>query len=453
MSKQKQKRTIENESESKAAVKTETEEKKLPFYRRLNEYFSLQRIFQSNRTIMVLSVIIALALWITVVALDTNKEKTRTIHNVPVQVELGTDTEETLGLNAFGVEDLKVTVTLKGRSIDLSNVAQSDFEVTATPAGVTGPGQWTALVSAKRTNTNLAFEVSDWYPRSFQIQLDRIVENKSFDIEANNNGSVKVPKDYVLEKPHASPSTVTISGPESDISRITRVVAETNIDEEISATNSYPASLVLYDQYDNVISQNDLSIDLENVEIIMTVFAQKEMEVKVEDSNGPENRDGITFEIDPSAKMTVRCPTDDTNTQVSEISVGPVDFSKISQNSTLLRFSVGLPTGYHLVDPVDEITVNVKLTGKTAAMHTVSAISFADSGAAQKYRIVTPKIEKVYVVGSEAEILTLTPSDITAVIELPKETADQMEVPVKFSFKKHPSCWVYGSYTATIQTL
>ena len=387
-------------------------------------------------------------------ALDTSRDSQKILQNVPIQVDLGTETEETLGLRAFGAETLTVNVTLRGRQIDLNRITTSDFEILARPVGVVGPGSYTALVSAERTNLALNFEVVA-EPLSFMIQLDRYVENKKFTIEAENEGNAKPPEHYSMEKPYASPGDVVISGPESEIARIDRIVAKTKVDGEPNATKSYPATLILYDKYNNVVNPSNLVIAPEKVQVVLTVFEERDMAVNVKEINGPKRREGITIDIKPAATLKVFCPTDISNNPLNEITLDDaIDFSKINLLQTQFSFPVGLPTGYHLENPVENITVNVVLEGKKSASYTVSALQFASAENAKKYAIITPKIENVVVLGSAAEIDSLLSADIAAVIEVPEEqSADQMEVPVRFEFENHPSCWVFGSYTAAIRKI
>lgn len=389
--------------------------------------------------------------------MDNNRDSQKTFQNVPVQVELGAETAEILGLRAFGVETLTVDVTLKGRQIDLNRVTTSDFEVLVKPVGVVSPGQYPVSVSAERTNSALSFEVAGFEPTTVMVQIDRYVENKKFTMEAVNEGNAKVPDPdgYSMEKPHVSPSDATISGPESVIERIDRVVAQTRVDGEINVTRSYPASLILYDKYNNVINQSNLSITPEKVEVVLTVFAKKDMAVNVKEINGPKSREGIKIDIKPASKLKVFCPTDISNNPLNEITLdGAIDFSKINLTQNQFKFPVGLPTGYHLENPVENITVEVLLAGKKTVTYTAETLQFANAEDGKKYTITTPKIDNVVILGSGGEIDSLTPADIVAVIDVPEDqSAEQMEMPVRFEFKNHPSCWAYGSYTATIRAI
>jgi|GEM_PF-6896959 len=452
------------------------------FWARFRAFFTLENIFKRNRTVFIFSLILALVLWTMLVAFDTDQNATTTIANVPITVSLGSGAQE-MGLQTFGTENLTADVVISGRQYDLQKISAGDIQLTAQPSPVTGPNTYKTMVM-KASSGDVKFEFLSVEPKEVNIIVDRYVENREFKVKVEHN-PIGVPAGHILETAHASQDTITISGPETEINRIDgdNVVAKAYIDQEtLAKTTSFKADYLFYDSVGSLLEaqkvepkggglyaeEEDVPLELlvkprdlmisvmpGTMQVVVPVYEQKEMNFVVNPVNGPADMAGIDVQISPSAKLAVRAPTDD-DTPELEDQILDVDFSGI-MSSTQFSYGVKLPPGYKAENESEERTVTVTLNGKLSKFFDVTNIQFSDQSLANEYEIVTPRIEKVQIIGGESIFETFLPySDIIAKIEKPADTtADQIEVPVYFEFPNQKSCWVYQRpqepYTVTIR--
>ena len=260
-------------------------------------------------------------------------------------------------------------------------------------------------------------------------------------------------------------------------------MAKAYIDQEtLTKTTSFKADYLFYDSAGNLLrtqrvetqgsesyaDENDVPLELlvkprdltmtvtpGAMQVVVPVYEEKEMNFVVNPVNGPEDMTGIDVKISPSAKLAVRAPTDDDTPELEDQTL-EVDFSGII-SSTQFSYEVKLPPGYKAENELEDRTVTVTLNGKLSKVFDVTNIQFSDQSLANDYEIVTPRVEKVQVIGGESVFEAFLPyQEIIAKIEPPTDTtADQMEVPVYFEFPNEKSCWVYhrpqNPYTVTIR--
>ena len=228
----------------------------------------------NNLGLKILAVFFAAFLWWAVVNIDDPIQTKKYV------VEVSVDNPEVImqrGMSFQVEEDTKqVTVTVEARrkvieQIKFTNiVATADMremqETTSTvPVRVSIPGFENQYVSAKA------------YPQNIQVNVEN-TQDKIFPITAVVKGSVR--EGYVVAETTVSPQSVKISGPESIVGKISKVVAQVDV-SGLAADRDIKTGLVYYDAADNEISKTYLTSEIDEAGVDVTVKVWKTKVVDV----------------------------------------------------------------------------------------------------------------------------------------------------------------------------
>ncbi|HEX2985870.1 MAG TPA: CdaR family protein [Caproiciproducens sp.] len=413
--------------------------------------FSIGRLFYSDNFVMIFSVIASIILWV-FMASTNSEEFPHAIDNVPVVITLS-DAAQQDGLKVFSPINATATVSIKGNSLIVKQITASDLQVVAPLAStITSPGSYTFNLSVQKKGTLTDFDVVSITPNQAIINVDRYKE-KTFSIESviKYKSDYKSDPSYFVSAPVLSSDTVTISGPEREISQVNRVAIEYEIGDTLTESKSFTSDLILYDANGNKITSNKLKLSQTKVDVTIPVLSRKIVPVNIGFTNKPSGLiltpEQIT--IDPQ-NIEIAGPKDILN-NLTNISLNPLDFSSISPSKNSFDVSVTLPNGCKNLSntPVAKVTLNLgSLSVRSMAVSNFTVKNLA----ADKTATIYTKNLPVTVYGPESEVSKLTENNLVAQIDMAgKENfTGHTEMPVTFTVNGAGSSWVYGSYMANI---
>jgi len=413
--------------------------------------FSIGSLFYDDKFVMLFSVLFSIVLWI-FMATGNTEEFPRQITDVPVIIKLSDAAQED-GLKVFSPVDQTATVSIKGNSLIVNQIKASDMQVVAPLAStITSPGNYTFNLSVQKTGTLSDYEWVSISPSQAIISVDRYAE-KTFTIQNDikyKSGYQSDPS-YFVSAPTFSSDTVTVSGPEKEVSQINKVSVQYEIGDTLKETKSFTTDLIMYDANGNKITSNKLKMSEEKVDVTIPVLARQVLPLNVSFTNKPSgltlSPDQIT--IDPQT-VEVAGPQD-VLANLTEISLTPLDFAGISPTKNSFDVSVALPASCKNLSnvPVAKVTLNL---GSMSTRQMVVNNFAVKNLAADKTASVYTKSLTVTVVGPESEISKLTEGSLSAQIDMSgKENfTGHTEMPVSISVGNSTSSWVYGSYMANI---
>ena len=414
--------------------------------------FSIGRLFYNDKFVMLFSIFASVILWV-VMATTNSEEFPHAIKDVPIVISLSNSAQED-GLKVFSPVNATATVSIKGNSLIVKQIQASDLQVVALDSStITSPGSYTFNLSVENKGTLAGFDVVSISPNQAIINVDRYKE-KTFTIDS---GDIKYKSDYksdpsyFVSTPTLSSDTVTISGPEKEISQVNRVAVQYEISDTLTETKSFTTDLVMFDANGNKITSSKLKMSQTKVDVTIPVLARQVIPLDVSFTNKP---DGLMLApgqitIDPQ-NIEVAGPKD-TLTGMNQISLTPLDFSSISPTKNTFDVSVSLPTGCKNLSniPVAKVTLNL---GALSTRNMVVSNFQVKNLAADKVESIYTKSLSVTVVGPESEISKLTENNLVAQIDMAgKENfTGHTEMPVTVSISNTTSSWVYGSYMANL---
>lgn len=247
----------------------------------------------NNVGLKVLAFLLALMLWFIVVNID-DPVTTETYYSIPVSVineEVLAEANQTYQIQD-GTQSVAVTVKAK-RSV-LNKIENEDIQAYADMKELTLQTQVPINVVIKGYD----YESAEVTPRNLQVKLED-EETKKFPIVPTTTGTVR--DGYALGEIKAVPEMVSIRGPKSVISAISRVEAAISV-SGLSQDELLPSELVLYDEENNVIDQsllmNNLGTDgvAVSVQILKTKNIQLEFDTSEVQAADGYSVSGVTWE-------------------------------------------------------------------------------------------------------------------------------------------------------------
>lgn len=408
---------------------------------------SLNKLFQNNKFLIILSLVISTITWV-YMSMGTTNDTTVTISNIPIQIELP-DQLVNNGLQVFSDTEQTATVTVTGSRAVLGSISTKDITVTAATNGIDSAGTYQISLSAVKTNPSANFQIiSTVTPSNVNVIVDYLRET-SFPIQ--ENVVYKVADGYYASTSLAS-KNITISGPQTEIAKIAKVSASAELDGILDDSTSATADILLYDKSGNRISTDLLKMEFGTVEASISVLPEKTVKVVPEFMNKPEGLDlgDDMLSVEPSEILLAGPKKVLDNTK--SIKLESIDFATLSNKRYEYNDQgINIPTDCKNISNSTAAKVVLDLSSLSKKTYTVD--SFKVSGLSSEYKAdVTQTNMSVTVIGSKKELENLKSSDIECIIDTSDQsgTVGSVQMPVTFKLKGTSTCWVSGSYKANI---
>lgn len=408
---------------------------------------SLNKLFQNNKFLIILSLVISTITWV-YMSMGTTNDTSVTISNIPIQIELP-DQLVNNGLQVFSDTEQTATVTVTGSRAVLGSISTKDITVTAATNGIDSAGTYQISLSAVKTNPSANFQIiSTVTPSNVNVIVDYLRET-SFPIQ--ENVVYKVADGYYASTSLAS-KNVTVSGPQTEIAKIAKVSASAELDGILDDSTSATADILLYDKSGNRISTDLLKMEFGTVEASISVLPEKTVKVVPEFMNKPEglNLGDDMLSVEPSEILLAGPKKVLDNTK--SIKLESIDFATLSNKRYEYNDQgINIPTDCKNISNSTAAKVVLDLSSLSKKTYTVD--SFKVSGLSSEYKAdVTQTNMSVTVIGSKKELENLKSSDIECIIDTSDQsgTVGSVQMPVTFKLKGTSTCWVSGSYKANI---
>lgn len=428
------------------------------------EKLSLRNIFYHNTFVLAFSFVIALVTWF-VMAYGSDMNRTYTIQDVPITVVPSTEAEAD-GLRVFNMSYATADIEVSGNSLITSKLTAEDFKVTAslnpTSTKLTGNTlqKLTVPVRVVKTSTLSEYEIVAINPKEINLEYDRY---KEVTLPLENEIEYSADTGFYPGSPVLSEDSVTVSGPESAVNKVSRVAVGYVLDSPLRSTEEFSSPIRLYDQNNQEITDTAslyLSLSADTVQVTVPVMARKSVALVANIVHQPsafaENRISIEpAQIDIAGAQEVL-------DSINEIRLGSaIDFADLDlSRPSSFTVDIPLPSGVRNItnageSTITQATVTINLNGYTKSTVTVpeANIQILNNPAGKDVQLTTRSIELV-VVGPQAQINRLTGDSISVQVDLnniPNRTGiTEAPVTASISGSAGESCWIAGSYTATV---
>lgn len=403
----------------------------------------LSRLLKSNRVLAVLSLIVSFILWFNLSQVY-NPVSTRDISGVPVTFRVSPSLAAD-GYEVIKNNDIKVDVTVSGKTAYIASLSASDVKVVA---NITGQGvkTWTLDGSDNRNFTVVEMSMS-------QVTVMTDIFNRDgeiFDVTAKAN-NVSAPEGLIADAPKVSDtefSQIKITGAQSVIDEIASVVCEAEVDQLLNESTEFEGSIVLFDHDGKTIDSSHVFLGFDKANITVPILMKKEVPVVATFVNAPKNNPiKATTDI---ASVVVKGPQKVIE-ELKSVELEPIDFADITPDATEFTQKIIMPDTITSSDGITEVTVNLNLSGLASRTITVTNDGFNPTNVSQGLTATMESFD-VTVIGPSAELRRITADDILVTADLASYNRGvHSGVAVTVQVLNRDSLWVAGKYTADIK--
>lgn len=376
---------------------------------------------KNNLGLKIIAFVFAVFLWWAVVNIDDP------INTKQFYVDVAVTNPEVItnaGKSYQILDDTKtITVTIKARRKVLDEIKSSYIMATADLREMQDSS---VPIRVKVIGFEGSYESATAYPQNIQVSVENTMK-KTFPITTVANGT---PRDgYVVGSMTASPKTVDISGPESAVSKISKVVARVDV-SEMSSDATIETDLVYYDAAENRIDKTLLSsnCDKNGVSVNVDIWNTKKVQLQF-DTSDIKPASGYAFtgiEVEPQA-IRVAGTTEqlDALTQL-EIRAEELKKRDVSANEeVIVDITKHLPEGIIMADS-DESSVVVRILVEKAGTKSIllPVGSIQIENAPSKFNLEKGPEQEVELQfsGSKEALENLNSEKITASVDLSQYT-------------------------------
>lgn len=196
-------------------------------------------------TLKVLSLIIAILIWLLVRNVD-DPIVVRTFYEIPVSIENASYLAENLEIPLLVDGKDTVKVRVKGARSVVSKLKKEDIKAVADMTQIISKDTTPIMVPVEVTGTGISDSDITVRPRNIQVDIEK---QKSVEKTiAVSTGDTQPDKDYEIGNLKANPEKVTISGLETIINKIDKVVALIDVTGRKESNIEIKSQLKIYDK-------------------------------------------------------------------------------------------------------------------------------------------------------------------------------------------------------------
>lgn len=408
------------------------------------------KLLNSNKFVFVIALLSSIIIWLAV-AINVSPETTRTINKVKVTIDNTVPSQ--FGLEVFGDSEFYVDVTVKGKKYQISsaNLSAEDIVVLAQTNNVDSAGNRTLLLKAESATDSSNYTISGISQRSIDVYFD---VPKTIDMvvepEVITDGFEVVKEGFVTGPVNLSETTVTLTGPATEINKIEKAVARIELDSSLSSNKSADANIILLDE-NNKSDFKFVKSNINSVVLTIPVLRVKEVDTTVLFKNAPDEYvlNPLSYTISP-AKDYFNISVDEYD-KTNEFSVGTIDFKSVSPSNYVFEFlKADLPVSDE--SNTEKFVVRLDVSNLSQEYFVIAGDKVKVNNPDNLEYKVSGLNKSVMVVGSEKALESITENDITVEIDISEiniSAGQTTTVPANVTIKS-ANCWVYGTYTVEV---
>ncbi|ETP73918.1 hypothetical protein UYO_0174 [Lachnospiraceae bacterium JC7] len=314
----------------------------------------IKRFFTENISLKCISIALAFVIWIMVV--NVSKPETSDTKSVQLEVKNQTIFEE--DSKTWSVDRTNVNISYKVRSDVRSNISSSDFHAYIDLSDYSITGSVPVYVEVLNGKDTIIDDV-EVHPSVAKVTIEN-VQKKKFDIKKQTIGDPK--SGYKVANIILSPESAYLTGPESEIGRISSIGVEVDV-SGISSNQDGIARLTFYDANGNTLNNlKEVSANIEDINYSVTIHKEKSINLLSSVSGTPAA--GYQYEsttVSPDSVTLAASPGIIEGMTVFELP--EIDLNGVTESvNVTFDLSQYLPAGIELGDEQDsQVNVLVRI--------------------------------------------------------------------------------------------
>ena len=403
----------------------------------------MKRIEKKQILLMIFSFFIAVFIWATVMD-QKNPEKEYEIRSIPIKLNEGEVGPRSAGLTIIKGQNQTVTVRIKGMRNDIASIDESRITATVDVSDVIVAGNYNLPIDVSLNHVGIT--MVDVQPTHLNLTVDKMI-SRTIPITVNSTGEVN--GDFVLNNIVSNPSSVTVTGPKSEVD----VIKSARIDLKMSDVKkdyTEKQRIILIGGDGTELKTQYTTKNIEGAEVAVSVFPIKKVAIEVAEKNKlPDTVEFSGYAIDP---QTVDIVGDAAALDaITSVKTEPVDLSLVTK-STDLYPKLALPAGVKIRDEKFSCKVTVNVLQREVRLVKIHRYEVANVAVGNTVKYEPLELE-ITLLGTPENLNQLDIGQITAVIDL-KSTyytpGTAMKCPLTIRLPAGAKAAVSGNYTIDI---
>ena len=423
----------------------------------MKQRFSLSRLMHNDKLMMLVSLVLAIVVWALVVYGPSNVQE-QVITGVPVSITLNDYASQTLNLRITSGSNATATVRVYGPRVVVSKLSAADITVTADTGNVIKEGTYTlplratssgdysivSVVGDDGTSNTVTISCDAWREVSFPVSVE-MPGLSVLDEQSLQFGTPVVSGDAVVD------GQVTVTGPRTDINRISSVVAVIPDTEIIDEAKVYTAKLTARDEAgDEITTVSFTNAEDGNVSVTVPVLVYRRGELSPSRLHAPaayQNNTGLVS-VSPSAVELWGVPSELDEYIANLQNQLRVDFDQLSPSTLTRQIALKTVEGVRPVNGSETITVKVQLSGMSTRTLEVplSASNFTvlNCPAGYKVNLSQSKLSELVLCGDAKTLKQVNVNDILVTLDMAgAATPGKQTLTARVSVRNRDGVWVY----------
>lgn len=410
---------------------------------------ALSKFFEKKIVLKIFAVVLAIIIWL-VLSLTLYPTIFKTVNNVPIKIDLAGTQAGRLGLSVVNKSIDTVNVTIKGLRYEIGNYSSDDLFATIDTSRVSEAGEYKLKLTINSNNDD-SFTVSEISSSTITLKFD-ILSTIEMSLEVDTP-NVSAAEGYSLVDPSADPSSVKITGPNDEISKITRAVVSYNEKKVLSESVSVSTDNIVFYNGDTVIESNNITTDNNEFRINLPIYMKKTLpfEVGIQGANSGFKTNTIKYTCNPE-KIEILSPNSNIENQTT-LHLGYLQLKDIYPGA---KFSLPLTLESGQIDPsaIQKVEVTINKTGYSREVVALgsSNIKVINVASENSVKINTDSISNIKLFGPKSVISKIDSDDIVAELNLDAQTLKEGSYTKAVSIyaPKYSNVWAYGTYNISI---
>lgn len=429
--------------------------------------FSLGNLLHNDRLILVISFVLAIAVWAAVVYGPSNEQE-RTISGIPVTFSLG-EYAESENIRLIDGQDFTASVKVYGRRSVVAQLSAQDILLTVDTSTMIQAGTYQGLpIKAIKNGKQTDFEILSVEPAVATLTCDVWVE-ATFTVQTKMPGITSADETkYQLGTPLVAGdavqnSTVTVTGPKSEIDTIDAIVAVVDETHSLSETGVFDATLKAVDKNGNDanIAHCSMNGDNASVRVTVPVLFYHRLDLKAQLLNAPTayaGRDDVVVFDPPYLELWgSEQAIEEFSAQVSKLCT--FDFSALTPEDMTQELQLQVPDTLTVSENVESITAKFnigRITSKKLDLElTDDNVQLENCPTGLVVKPTGKTLKNIVICGPSNEINRIRTRDLVLTLNVNNEaTLGQRTLTATVSVEGFDDVWIYyGENAAGYQML
>lgn len=318
-----------------------------------------------------LALVVSIGLWVYAVTV-VNPDDTTYIRDVRVRI-VGTNELRSDNLMLTGGEDQTVSVEISGRRSDLKELNSSNLEAIADVSNIDSPGTYEVSWTLDPPSTVASGDISLVSANSNKITVKVSEYNERPAIPVSVEYTGQLPDGYVRDQAILNVETVAVSGPEEEVSKISKAIVTVDLSSAKETINDEMAYRLVDADGETLELSSYVTLASPTVRVSVPVSCYKQIDLVVDIIEGG----GATAK---NVKLTIDPPTIGVSgtaealKNLDKLVIREVDLSQITGTQTWTVVP-DLPAGVTNRASETSVTITLSLTGLMTKRITIPCTS------------------------------------------------------------------------------